>query len=179
VAPPVHGDLGEPGVADEPDDRPVDVVRLLAAVDGPLGEQRAALVDHMRPGRNRHDQLAAPGVDIQRDLAARQHRVGQVDDQCAEVRGEPGAPSGHPPSRADHLAEAGGDLGVVHHPNAGVRGVVCGEVAGKRGEFAEGFRGVSGFEPFRVLRGRQPAGGQRATEHGGRAIPIGVRGAQL
>jgi hypothetical protein len=118
-------------------------------------------------------------MDVQRDLAPRQHGVGQVDDQCAVVRGEPGPPSGHPPSRADHLAEAGGDLSAVHHPDAGIRGVVSGEVAGKRGEFAEGFRGVSGVEPLRVLRGGQPAGGQRAAQDGGGAIPVGVRGAQL
>jgi hypothetical protein len=152
---------------------------VLAAIDGPLGEQRAALVDHVRSGRNRHDQLAAEGIDVQRDLAARQHGVGQVDDQCAVVGGEPGTPSGHPPSRADHLAEAGGDIGAVHHPHAGIRGVVGGEVAGERGELAEGFRGVGGVEPLGVLRGGQPAGGQRAAQDGGRAIAIGVRGAQL
>src|SRR5262245_17594000 len=108
VVPPVHGHLGEPGIADEPDHRAVGGAGVLAAVDGPLGEQRAALVDHVCPGRDGQDQLAAEGVDLQRDLAARQHGVGQVDDQRAEMCGQPGAPAGHPAPGADHLAEARG-----------------------------------------------------------------------
>src|SRR3984957_3562710 len=75
----VHGDLREPRVADDPNHRPVGVAVVLAAVDGALGEQRAALVDHMRAGRHDHDQLAAEHVDLQRDLAPGQYRVGQVD----------------------------------------------------------------------------------------------------
>ena len=97
VVPPVNGDLGEPGVADKPDHRPVSIVRVFAAVNGPLGEQRAALIDHVRPGRDNDDQLAAERIDFQRDLAARQHRVGQVDDQRAEKCRQQGAPV-RPPS---------------------------------------------------------------------------------
>jgi len=43
VVRPVHGHLGEPGIADQPDHRPVGVAAILTAVDGPLGEQRTAL----------------------------------------------------------------------------------------------------------------------------------------
>jgi hypothetical protein len=85
-APAVHGDLGEPGVPDDPDHRPVGIRGISAAVDGPLGEQRAALVDEVRALRHDHDQLAAEGVDLERDLAAGEYRVGQVDDQRAEAR---------------------------------------------------------------------------------------------
>jgi hypothetical protein len=88
-------------------------------------------------------------------------------------------PSGHPAPRADHLAEAGGDLSAVRRPRAGVRGVIGGQVAGERDELAEDCRGVDGIEPLRVLGGGQPAGCQRAAEHGRRAIPVGVRSAQL
>jgi hypothetical protein len=40
----MDGDLGEPGVAGDPDDRPVGVTGVVAAVNGALGEQRAASV---------------------------------------------------------------------------------------------------------------------------------------
>ena len=95
------------------------------------------------------------------------------------MRGQPGAPSGHPAPGAVHLAEAGDDLGPVHRPQPGARGVVGGQVAGERGEPTEGSRGIGGVEPLRMLGGGQPAGGQGVGEHGGRAVPVGVRGAQL
>jgi hypothetical protein len=160
----VHGDLGEPGVADQPDHRPVRVAGAFAVIDGPLGEQRAALVDHLGPLGHGHDQLAAERVDLQRDLTARQDRVGQVDDQRAEVRGQPGPPSGHPAPGADHLAEARRDLGVVHDPRAEVRAVLGGQVTGELGELAEGLRRVGDVEPLRVLGRGEPSAGQRAAE---------------
>jgi hypothetical protein len=55
----VDRDLGEPGIADEPDHRTCRVVGGVAAVDGPLGEQGAALVDDVRTGGDDDDQLAA------------------------------------------------------------------------------------------------------------------------
>jgi uncharacterized membrane protein len=163
VAPPVHGDLGEAGVADEPDHRSVRVAGALAIVDGPLGEQRAALVDDLGPLGYGHDQLAAEGVDLQRDLAARQDGVGQVDDQRAEMRGQPDPPSGHPAPGADHLAEARRDVDMIHDPHAGVRGVLGGQVPGEQGEFAGGLRRVGGIQPLRVLGRGQPSAGQRAA----------------
>jgi hypothetical protein len=54
--------LGEPGIADEPDHRAFGVVGGVAAVDGPLGEQGAALVDDVRAGGDDDDQLAAESV---------------------------------------------------------------------------------------------------------------------
>jgi len=86
----MHGDLGKPGVSDDPDRRSAGIRGISAAVDGPFGEQRAALIDDVRALRHDHYQLAAEGVDLERDLAAGEHRVGQVDDQRAEARGQPG-----------------------------------------------------------------------------------------
>jgi len=77
------------------------------------------------------------------------------------------------------LLKRAGDLGPVHRAHAGARGVVGRQVAGERGEVAEDCRGIGGVEPLRMLSGGQPAGGQGVAEHGGRAVPIGVRGAQL
>ena len=173
----VDDDLGEPRVADDPDHRPVGVALVLAAVDGALGEQRAALVDHVRAGRDDHDQLAAERVDLQRDLAARQHRVGQVDDQRAEARGQPGAPPGHPAPGPDHLAEPGGDLGPAAVDRA--RAVLGGQVAGERGEVAHRLRGVDRVQPLGVLGAGQPPGRERAAKHRRRPVAVGVSGPQL
>src|SRR4029077_17126927 len=53
------------------------------------------------------------------------------------------------------------------------------QIAGEQGELTEGRRGIGGVEPLRMLGAGQPAGGQAVAEHGGRVVPIGVRGPQL
>jgi hypothetical protein len=117
----VHGDLGKTGVADYPYHRSIRVGGILPTVDCTLGEQRAALVDNVRSLGNDHDELAAEGVDLQRDLAAGEDNLGEVDDQRAKARGQPGVPRGDPAPGPDHLAEAGGDSGPGRRPEAGVR----------------------------------------------------------
>lgn len=175
----VDDDLGEPGVADEPDHRAVGVLGGVASVDGTLGEQRAALVGHVRPGRGDDDQLAAEGVDLQGDLAAGEDSFGEVDDQGAEADGQPGVPSGHPPAGADHLAEPGGDRRAARGRHVGLGRVAVRQVAGERRELAQGPRGVRGVEPLRVLGARQAADGHGAGQQARRAIPVGVAGAQV
>jgi len=175
----VDDHLGEPGVADQPDHRAVSVLGGAPAVDGPLGEQRAALVGHVRRSGRDDDQLAAEGVDLDGDLAAREHCLDEVDDQRAEPDGQPGVPPGHPTPGPDHFAEPGRDFSAARGFHVGVGNVAVGQVARERGQFAQGPRGVRGVEPFRVLGARQAADGHRAAQPGGGTVPVRVRGAQV
>jgi hypothetical protein len=97
----------------------------------------------------------------------------------APNRGQPGVPSRDPAAVADHLAELGGDPRAARRRHVGIGGVPGGQVAGERGEIAEGFGDVDGVEPFRVLGAGQAARGHRAAEHRRGMVPVGVRGPQF
>jgi hypothetical protein len=113
------------------------------------------------------------------DLTAGQHGVGEVDDERAEVHGQPGVPPGHPAAGTDHLAEPGGDSGAARGAQWLGHGIRVGQVAGERRQVAEGPRGIHGVEPVRVLGAGQAAHSERAAQVGGHPVPVRVGGAQV